>query len=490
MMKVTTLNIGLNSVRYMVFRDASAVKWGTLPLDGAVKNGLIQDPAAIGGQLKSLFASGKLPREKIICSISGMPFSYRLFTLPRMDTPSVNEAIARLARQEMPLSVEDMYLSWRAYPADKDEWQFLVAGVTRRPVDALIKTASVAGIKPCLMYLPHISLAALTRRENAIIVDFEPDYSNITLVVRGVPVGMHTVPPPGPEASLQDMTGQLIRELKRMTGFYNDNHPRSPIPETTPILLTGQLAPEPDTVPRLKEETGFPVEMLNEIPADTVVIPAEVPLATFAVNIGDALQDGIPRGHPSAEPALVRDINLQQIIDEQTGVKKGGGLSRKTLLAAALVIGVGALAFAYLSQNQAGTETARLQSELQQAKQELARLEQASALAGETEANINAIISSTRLLEQQNQRIFNPRDSVSDLKSLTQAMPPGTTFNTLDVSSGQISVAGVTASPEQVVAYVRSLEASGKFSAANIIWIDKAQNAGSTAISFLITIIR
>jgi Tfp pilus assembly protein PilN/Tfp pilus assembly PilM family ATPase len=489
-MKVTTLNIGPDAVRYLVFRDAVAVKWGTLPLEGAVKNGLIQEPAALGEQLKSLFASGRLPREKIICSISGLPFSYRLFTLPRMDTPSVNEAIARLARQEMPLALEDMYLSWRAYPAGQGEWQFLVAGVTRRPVDALIQTAAAAGIKPYLMCLSHISLAALTRRDNAIIVDFEPDYSNITLVVQGVPVGMHTVPPSGPEANLQDKTGHLIRELKRMTGFYNDNHPRSPIPETTMILLTGRLSPEAETIKLLQEETGYPVEMLNELPADTVVIPAEVPLATFAVNIGDALQDGLPHGYPAADPALVRDINLQKIIEERAGRKKHEGLSRKTLLAGALVIGIGALAFACLSQNQAVAEATRLQAELQQTKQELARLEESAALAGQTEANINAIIASTRQVEQQNQQIFNPRDNVSDLNSLTQAMPPATTFNTLDVTPGQISVAGITTSPEQVVAYVRNLEASGKFTAASIIWIDKVQNAGNTAISFLITIIR
>ena len=248
MTRLTTLNIGSNTIKYMVFRDAVAVAWGTVPLDGAVRNGLIIEPAATGQQLKDLFASAKIPDDRVICSINGLPFSYRFFTLPKMDAPSVDEAISRMAKQEMPLTPEDMILSWRAYPAVKNEWQFLVTGITRRPVDALIKTFSAAGIKPYLMCLPHVALASLTDRSNAIIVDFEPDYSNITLVVQGVPIGMHTVPSSGVDANLQDTTGQLISELTRMTGFYNDNHPRTPITDTTAILLTGELANEPETV--------------------------------------------------------------------------------------------------------------------------------------------------------------------------------------------------------------------------------------------------
>jgi Tfp pilus assembly protein PilN len=444
----------------------------------------------VGEQLKPLFSSGKLPGERVICSINGLPFSYRFFTLPRMEPPALHEALARMAKQEMPLAPEDMYLSWRAYPAEKDERQFLVTGIPRRPVDALITIASAAGIRPCLMCLPHISLAALTSRDNAIIVDFEPDYSNITLMVQSIPVGMHTVPSPGPEANLQDMTGHLIRELTRMTGFYNNNHPRNPIPETTTILLTGELSNEPETLKLIQEETGYPVEILKELPANTVVIPPEAPLAAFAVNIGDALQDGVSHGHPASDPALVRDINLQNIIEERAGGKKHVISIKKVLLSAALVIGIGALAVAYLSQNQASVEVAQLQAELQQAKRQLTQTQAAVDLAAQTSNTINAMISSTQQIERENQKILNPRDSVSDLKFLTQSLPPASTFNTIDISSGQININGTTTAPERVIDYVRSLETSGKFAAANIIWIDRYQSVNNPLISFLITIIR
>jgi Tfp pilus assembly protein PilN len=491
MIKVTTLNIGLNAVKYMVFRDASAIEWGTLPLAGAVKNCVILEPAALGEQLKPLFDSGKLSRDRVICSINGLPFSYRFFTLPKMETSAQNEALARMAKEEMPLAPEDMYLSWRAYPAEKDERQFLVTGITHRPVDALIKMAAAAGFRPYLMCLPHISLASLTNRDNAIIVDFEPDYSNITLIVQGVPVGMHTVPASGPEANLQDTTGHLIRELTRMTGFYNNNHPKNPIPETTTILLTGELSNEPETLKLIQEKTGYPVEILKQLPANTVLMPPEAPLATFGVNIGDALQDGIPHGHPSTDPALVREINLHNIIEEQSGEKKHPFSLKKVLLAAVLVIGVIAMVPAYLSQNQASAKITQLQAELKQAKQQLAQKQAASAPATQTLNNINTIMSTAQQLEQGNSKILNPRDSVNDLKFLTKSLPPASTFNTIGVSSTQININGTTSAPELVVEYVRTLETSGRFAAANIIWIDHAGGSVSNPlVSFLISIVR
>jgi Tfp pilus assembly PilM family ATPase/Tfp pilus assembly protein PilN len=488
-MKVTTLNIGLNYIKYLVFRDASAVAWGSVPLAGAVKNGIILQPENTGEQLRSLFVSGKLPGEKVICSINGLPFTYRYVTLPRMNPSSLKEALSRLARQEMPLAPEDMYLSWRAYPAEKGEWQFLVMGVTRHSIDALIKMTSAAGVTPYLMCLPHISLAALADRDNAIMVDFGPDCSNITLVVRGVPVGMHTVPTPDPEANLQDKTGQLIREITRMAGFYNDNHPKNPIPEMTTVLLTGDLSSEPETVKLLQEGTGYPAELLKQPLTDKVKLPSEFPFSLFAINVGDVLQDEIIDGATGKNLALCRDLNIRNIIDERTGGRKTGGILKPLLLSAVLTIGIGALVAAYIFQTQAGVKATQLQSELRQAHQQLVQMQAAASLAVQTENDINKILSSARLIEQQNQSLLNPRDNVSDLNFLTQSLPPATSFSTIEVNVNQITMDGTTAAPERVIEFVRKLELSAKFTAVDIVWINRSANSGNNmGIGFLITI--
>jgi Tfp pilus assembly protein PilN/Tfp pilus assembly PilM family ATPase len=488
-MRTTTIDIGARTLKYVAFQNASAVAWNTEPLAGAVKNGLILEPEKIGQQIKALFSSAKLPREKVIYSLNGLPFSYRFFTLPEMDQSSISEALTRMTRQEMPLAPEEMYLSWRVYPAEKDEHQFLVTGVARKAVDVLIKMSVDAGVKPSLLCLPHLSLAALTDRDNAVIVDYEPDYTNLTLVVHGIPAGMHTVQLSGLEASRREMTGQLMRELTRMTGFYNDNHHKNPLPDSTPILLTGQLSGETETADLIRETTGYPVEILKELPANTLNVPSEVSLATYAINLGDVLQENTsPKKTAGSIPS--RDFNLINIIEERSSSKKPRGFSKKMALWTALEIGAVALIIAFLMFYQAGNRITQLNTELQNVKQELQKRQESVKQARQAEENIKQISSRVQQVNQQNQNILNPRDSVADLKLLTQSFPPLTTFETIDVTSGQINIKGITTSQEQVMNYVRTLETSGGFSAVNLIWIDRAPSGSVLGISFLITIIR
>jgi Tfp pilus assembly protein PilN len=110
--------------------------------------------------------------------------------------------------------------------------------------------------------------------------------------------------------------------------------------------------------------------------------------------------------------------------------------------------------------------------------------------AAQISKDINTTISLTQQMERDNQQMLNPRDSVSDLKLLTQSLPAASTFNTVDVSAAQININGITAAPERVIDYVRTLEASGKFKAANIVWIDRVGAGSNAIITFLITVVR
>lgn len=118
-MKITTLNISSNVIRYIATNGNGKVKHGSISPEGLINNGLILQPDTIASQIKSLFSSNALPKDKVICSINGLPFSYRLFTLPKMEPAALNEAIVRVIRKEMPISPDEMYLLWQAYPVGK-----------------------------------------------------------------------------------------------------------------------------------------------------------------------------------------------------------------------------------------------------------------------------------------------------------------------------------------------------------------------------------
>ncbi len=486
-MTITTLNISSDAIKCLAIKGNKVLKRENIQPAASIRNGHILDPEAIANQLKSVFRILRLPRDKVICSINGLPFSYRLFTLPQMKPSDLNEATLRLARREMPISLEDMYLSWQAYPAEKGEWQILVIGVSRQPIDALISTLAEAGIKPYLLDLPHLSLARLTKQKDTIIVDCEPGHSNIVMLVEGVPLGMHIVPSPGPEANLQDEIGQITDKLTKMVDFYNSNNPKNPIQETTKVLLTGELINDARAVEIIREEITHPVEVLA--PANNV--PTALPLDEYAVNTGSVLMNVTPNKDMDRNAAPYRNINLGEILEERRNSRKNRLSVKKMLLPLTLVVGIGVLITGYQLQNNVQASLTELQTDMTQANLELNQLLESVENADQLEDDIRVIETNIKEIKYENQNILSSNDYVSDISSIIEAMPAGLTFESIEIGTNQIIVLGNINEPSLVVQFVNNLETSGGFSEANIISIDRPHHAGTNqGLIFMVIISR
>jgi type IV pilus assembly protein PilM len=480
-MMLTSLNISSKDVKYLVARGTSIIDWGSLPLPDALRNGVIRHPETAGARIKELFAAKKLPRDKVVCSLNGLPFTYRFAPLPKMSRPALNEAVMRVARKEMPLSPDDLYLSWQAYQDGREEWECLVMGVARPPIDSLIRTLATAGIRPYVLDIKHLLLAGLTGRSDAIIVDFESDFSAITIIADGIPTGMHTMPSLGPGAQSREEVERLVDELNKMVGFYNNSHPQSPLPETEVVLLTGGLAADPAAAESIQNETGYRVEGLDP-PLD---IPPGLPVSEYAANIGAVMKITTPESKAGAITPPFRNINLGRIVRERKAGLKPADFVKMLLLPVVLVAAAGLLITAVQFQKQSAAEVMEKQAELSLANQalaqSLARLEQ----AGQTESEIVKLAASTEALQQKNGVILTSEEYVSDLSILTGAMPSGMSFTSLDMPGGQITVKGIIDNPARVVTFARNLEAAGAFPQADIMWIKKAPDTG---ISFMVVI--
>ena len=470
-----TLNISSTSVRLLSVKGRQVRKWGSVPLPpGLVKDGLILRPKVVGAVISALFKSTEIPKTRVITSLTGLSFVHRILSLPRTESDSQQEAIQRAARKEIPLSLEELYLCGQAISEGPDETDFFVLGVLRNLIDALVQTLGEAGIQPYLVDLNPLALARAANREEAIIVDLEPDCYDIVLVADGMPAIMHTITPRGEGATLEDNIRLLVGELSKTVEFYNSNHPKNPLSLTTPLLLTGELTVDTTARELISAEMGYPVELLTP----PLELPPDLPAALFATNLGLALKKLPLKSFAKGEATLYRDINLN-ILSGEYGIRTHWIKLPHILLSLVVVAGLGLLLPMDQLRSQAVVETTRLQTALTGVSQEL---EQAVLLVEEAEQiedTIDKMVANAETTKQEHQYVLSKGgDFAYNLKLVTNAFPAKAYFTSVEVGTDQITVVGEADSPFMVVDYVMALEALGKFPEVRIVWIDESKSTG------------
>ena len=468
-----TLNISATSIRLLSVKGRQVNKWADAPLaPGLVRNGLILEPKAVAATIDTLFKSTAVPRERVITSLTGLPFTYRILTLPRMKPALLEEAIRRGIKKEISLPLEELYLSWQAVRERHDEMDFFVLGVPKNLIDAVVQTLVMAGLEPYIMDLKSLALARVANRGNAIIVDLEPDCFDIVLVANGIPAIMHTISPRGEGATLADNIRRLTDELSKTVKFYDSSYPDNTLSPTTPLLLTGELSVEAIASTLIQAEVGYPVEPLVPL----LKFPPDLPLALYASNMGLALKKLPPKAAARGDAIRFHDINLNILSGKYRKPRAKPLPIRNLLVTLFLIIAVGLMFPVYQAKRQAGAETMRLQTELNMINRELIQAQLAIDEAKRVEGAINDITDDAATLKQERQDILGSRGSFSDnLELVTVALPSEARFTSIDIGTDQIKVKGETDSPFTVISYATALEARGSFSEIRIAEIDEAQ---------------
>jgi Tfp pilus assembly PilM family ATPase/Tfp pilus assembly protein PilN len=481
-----TLNISSTSVRLLSVEGGKVGKWGSVPLPpGLVRNGLILRPKVVGAMIDALFKSTGVPKKRVIASLTGLSFIHRVLSLPRVERASQSEAIQRAARQEMPLPLEELRLGWQAISDGPDEVDFFVLGVPRNLIEALSQTLGEAGIQPYLVDVNPLALARAANREEAIIIDLEPECFDIVLVANGMPTIMHTIAPRGEGATLEDNIRLLVNELSKTVEFYNSNHLQNPLSPTTPLLLTGELAANTNPIELILAEMGYPVESLTP----PLALPSDLPAALFATNIGLALKKLPLKSVNRGKATRFRDINLNMVSGEFRAEARWVKLPHILL---SLVVLTGLVLLFPMDQvrSRADTETARLQTELTQVNQEL---DQALLLVNEAEQiedSIDKMVADAEAAKQRYQHIMGRGgDFAHNLELVTDAFPVEAYFTSVDKGNEQITVEGEADNSFTVVDYVMALEALEEYSEVRIVRIDESKiNGDGTGVSFRIII--
>ncbi|MCX8126945.1 MAG: pilus assembly protein PilM, partial [Dehalococcoidia bacterium] len=262
--------------------------WHKLPLpEGLIRDGLILNPQEVGRTIAALFKSAGVARDNVVVSISGLPFTYRIIPMPVLKPAIVDEAMQRAARKEIPISLDELYLTWQALPDGREEIEYFVVGIPRHHLDTLVETLRIAGITPSLVDLPALALARVAGQEKAILVNMDRDYFDIVVVQDGMPRVLRTLTARGSQATLEDNIRLLADELTRTIAFHESHYPRQPLDRTTPVLLTGEFVTgNPLAIHLLQSEFEFPVEQL----AVPLTCPEGFPAGDFGINAGLVLK--------------------------------------------------------------------------------------------------------------------------------------------------------------------------------------------------------
>jgi Tfp pilus assembly PilM family ATPase len=296
-------------------------KWGSTPIDPDIfKEEVIVSPHALGSAVKQLMSSIGIKENKVVASISSLYSLCRIVTVPTpLDQPVTEELVREASETVMPLSGEEMYLSWQTIAPGQGGQQVLLVGVPRDVLDSVVQSLKTAGVDSNILDIRTLALARAVNRKDALILNLDTITFDVVMVVDGFAEVLRTSAWLSEERSTVDKSDQLISALNLTLSFYDSHHPLSPISSETPIFVTGRLSDDLELIDKIRDEFRFPVEPLTP----GLDYPEHFPVSQFAVNIGLAtkamssplnfnltLKKGEPAKNPGNMIFSIPDINL------------------------------------------------------------------------------------------------------------------------------------------------------------------------------------
>jgi hypothetical protein len=283
-----TLAIEGGSVRLLVVKGRRVTDWGIESLEpDLVADGVVADPKAVAAHFRSLLESLNVGNGRLIAGLTGQRSVYRVLKFPQMSQKLLREAVPREMKREMPVSLDEMHVSWQVIGPENGHLRVFALGVLRDILAPQLEAIKLAGWKPYSMDIKPLALVRAVGRPHALIADLEPESIDVIVVRDAIPDTIRTVSLRYEYSEVEYKVRRLGEELARTVKFYSDTHREDPLPPETPVCLTGSLAREVASSGVVQGSVDYPLEPLSP----RLECPADMPVATFMVNMGLALKE-------------------------------------------------------------------------------------------------------------------------------------------------------------------------------------------------------
>jgi len=480
--KITTISIDDTSIRFMVSRGRRIVKLAELPLEDS-----LADIAAggkepeVAADIRSMLKSHRIGAGRVIVGLSGRHCLTRPLVLPELPRAMVAEAITREARRLLPVPLEQLYLSWQILTVSGGKTRAFIAGVPRQIADTVLRFLALAGLKAYLMDVKPLALARLAPEASAVILDVQPEEFDIINITDGVPQPVRTVPFPGVSLSPDEKLAIVRDELKRTVQFYNSHNPERPVAPGTSLLVSGELAAVPERYEALAEELGLKAAPLPS----PLTCADQVEDLYHLVNVGLALKELKTLSGP-----LLTNLNCLPAPYQPRQVPPGRIIA---LLAGAAAVAL--LVFLGMNVRDIAADIGLVKSQLdstnviiEKKQAEKQELTEGIALMEQELAKLTA---DRTVYEAALSDIYARGDLINgNMEAAVDNRVSGIDFYLIAHTYGDLTISGQAASEQEVLEYVRRLDATGRFTELTIerLYLDDVCDIFSEVMDFTLTL--
>ncbi|MFC7279389.1 type IV pilus assembly protein PilM [Paractinoplanes rhizophilus] len=234
------LDIGSSSIRAVEVRrskDGYALNnFGQIPLPpGTVTGGVVQDPVAITGLLKQLWAGCKFGTKRVSIGVTHPQLVVREMSVANLPAKELKQALPFQVKDALPLAVEKAVLDFYPLeePGSNPTVRGLLIAMPKAAVLTAVEAAQKAGLHVVGVDLASFALLRSASRLDAqveAIVDIGSDVTSVVVHADGEPLIVRTVPRGGTEITTSIATRLGVpppeaEAIKCHYGLHGDGNP-------------------------------------------------------------------------------------------------------------------------------------------------------------------------------------------------------------------------------------------------------------------------
>lgn len=441
--RLTTVTLEAGMARGAFVRGHRVVRWHKVELPAAVLDGgRVQDQQALAKALTELLKEGRLPRRPLVVGLPAAGTVAKTLRLPEVPRAFVEEAIQRVAWQEMPVPMDQFQLCWRELARQDGQITALAVAVPKALVEGVRTALRKARVRPRAMYLTLLAMAGLSSSPDAVIVQVEPFTASILVLRKMAPELLRSFAVTGSTGSPEGLA-QVKDEVARALEFQQSlgDSPQRDVILAAPAPAYGEISavlPHSNVIPKA----------LGSFEGSS-----SLPWSEFTPNLGLALD----WGHRQR-------VNLLAAIDLLPPRKSLAVTWKQGLALGAAALALVLLMPLHSARVQAQAELAALEPQLRTLNGTVARRQAELKQVQQTKEQLATLQKRSEELQKDMAALQELQTKHSVMLGLAlQALPAAGLLASVDFGQEGIVLRGTMPLVDDVLDYRERLESSGAF---------------------------